>query len=190
MRVMDTKPQWFAHLKEWLHGAASAKARPAIERRSAELEQRWHVLDEEDWRKLEYQIRAAIVREARTHCPPDATDCLAAIDRALELLDAETPWSDPAWEKAAEAAWAAWEAAMSRTSARAAAAGAKAADLAASSSAREAGAAAWAAEAASAAAAWAAAAWAEAWTPARSAAAGRMITAIFDAIEKAISARQ
>ena len=115
-------PIWFPRLTELLHGAASNEARPAIERRSAELARRWHVLDENDWRKLEYQCKAIIVREARSHCPSDATDCLAAIDRVLELLDAETPAEDPAWEIAA-ARWAVSGAMAGRAAARSAAAG-------------------------------------------------------------------
>lgn len=93
-------PRWLAELTPWIDDSGSSAQWPAQVRRYANVARRWHVLQKADWRRLDFEIRAFAVREARSHVPASAELALSAIDGVLVLLDSEAQgrpvasWSD------------------------------------------------------------------------------------------------
>ena len=81
----EVMPAWLAHLTPWMDDNVSARYRPTLLRRYADLAHRWHALTDEDWRRPDYRCRAIAVREARRYT--DNTRVIAAIDGVLLLLD-------------------------------------------------------------------------------------------------------
>ena len=172
----DIMPQWLAYLTPWMDDEGSDDVWPSMVRRYAAVAARWHVLNDETWRRLDYTAR----RIALEDCLPLAGEAAPAVDAVLILLRreesgdavADSEWADArADARAAEAA--AWADARAAEAAAWAAAGAAAR------------AAAWAAEAAAGAAARAAARAAEAAARAAArAAADRITAAILTAIEQ------
>lgn len=121
----DVAPGWLAHLIPWMNDSGTkAVWREVVVPRVAALAPRWHILSDEDWRRLDYTARRAALECARQH----AGTATAAVDRVLALLRcaeagdavshaeraaaAEAAAAAAAWA-AAEAAWAAAEAARS-----------------------------------------------------------------------------
>jgi len=175
-------PSWLAYLTPWIDDAPSETVWEGLITRYAELASRWHVLDEEDWRRLDYAVRGVCLREAMEHTQDEKT--LKVCRRVLDLCDREAQgehvdaktWSAAAAaaagaEATAEAGAATW-AAWATTTAEAAA---RSAVEAAAASAAAAAAAATAEAAASAAAA-----------EARAAVADRVVAGILDTIEQAV----
>jgi len=82
-------PRWLAHLVPWMDDAGTAAAWPDQMRRLAAVAARWHVLHDDDWRRLDYACRAVSVREARAHAPV-GSDTLSAIDGGISPELAES----------------------------------------------------------------------------------------------------
>ena len=154
-------PKWLAALTPGMDDNGSLSEWPAFIRRYASLARRWSKLTPEVWHRLDFEVRAIIVREAASHTRNEAmlAACGAVVDLCSRVVLGQEPQPK---EWAAARAAAAWAAAP-RAAARAAVADA--------------------AEAAAWAAAWAAAPRAAA-ADAR-AAWDRMNTAVLDAIERA-----
>jgi hypothetical protein len=179
----DVMPAWLAELTPWIDDAGSDAAWPGVVRRYAAVAARWHRLDAETWRRLDYRVRALAVREAMRHT--DHVDMLAACERVASLCEraaaggevGSKEWAAAretvSWaaEEAAEAAGTAAWAASRETAEEAAAEAAEAAVRAAEVGAAE------AAGTEAEAAVRAAEAWAEA--------AARLIGQIFGALEQA-----
>lgn len=158
----DVMPSWLARLTPDLDDRGTLAAWPAMVERFASLAARWHTLDAAAWLRVQYTFLAACVREAASHT--NEKKALDVCERVALLCDGvvETGVVDAkAFDDARAEAWAAAWAAW-----------------AAAWAAETAWAAAWAARAAAAEAAWA-----EAW-----AAWDRVTVALFDAIEKELTA--
>lgn len=121
-----TIPLWWAELTLRIDDCGTDAAWPETVRRYARVAHRWHVLTDADWQRLLYQCLAVSVREARSHCPEDEKQALAAIDGVLALLD-RAARGESVTRDEWSAAEAAARAASARASARAAAAAATAA---------------------------------------------------------------
>ena len=67
-------PLWLAHITPWIDDAGTKERWMPFVRRYAAVAKRWHVLDAEEWTRLEYQVRALAVREAALHISNDYTD--------------------------------------------------------------------------------------------------------------------
>lgn len=81
----EVMPAWLATLTPWIDDAGSAEAWPAMVRRYAAVAARWHVLSSADWLRVEYAVRALIVREAIRHTTEPAA--LAACERVAVLCE-------------------------------------------------------------------------------------------------------
>jgi len=107
-------PQWLAYLTPWIDDAPSDEAWEELVARYAELASRWHVLEAEDWRRLDYAVRAVCLREAMLHTQDEKT--LGVCRRVLDLCDREAqgePIDTKTWSAARRAApeaaaWVAW----------------------------------------------------------------------------------
>jgi len=98
-------PQWLAYLTAWLEGATSDSDAmwKELVTRYVRLASRWHVLDAEDWRRLDYAVRAVCLKEAMRHTQDEKT--LRVCKHVLDLCDQEAQgervdaktWSDAAW---------------------------------------------------------------------------------------------
>ena len=82
----ELMPQWLAQLTPWIDDAGSDAAWPGVVRRYAAVAARWHALSAEEWRRLDYAVRALCVREAMRHTP-DAT-VISVCGRAATLCEA------------------------------------------------------------------------------------------------------
>ena len=161
----EVMPRWLAALTPAMDDCGTVEAWEPMVRWYADLASRWHVLDEEAWRRAFHGSLIAILEVARPHAP-------AVVDPVLELLrrPVGTVTRDE-WRVVRESIKAQWATAAVK-SARAA--------VEAVWAAAEWSAAVWAA-AVLAAAGWAAAEWA-----AKSDAWDSMTTGILDAIEAEI----
>jgi hypothetical protein len=102
---VEVMPAWLAFLTPWLDDAGSSDAWPGVVRRYAALARRWHVLSAEDWVRLDYAVRATILREVR-QCHTN----LAVTDLVISLCERsaageQIPRAD--WVEVQEAATAA-----------------------------------------------------------------------------------
>jgi hypothetical protein len=206
-------PPWFANLVPWMDDAGSAEAWPAMIQRFARVVRRAALeLTDEQWARVEYRVRALLVREALRHITTDAWGVKAACEEVVALCERRANGETVAARAFAEAADAAYAAARAAdaagvaaraarmaadgaaafaeagAAARAAYAAAGAADAAAraAGAAGAAYAAARAADAAARAAAYAAGATADA-AGATADAADRIHAAVLDAIETALT---
>jgi len=161
-------PQWLAYLTPWIDDAPSDEAWEELVARYAELASRWHVLDAEDWRRLDYAVRGIVLREAMQHTQEEKT--LQVCKHVLDLCDREAqgePIDTKTWSAAntrakavAASAWKAKEAVST----------VKAAEVAAFASKAE------------TEAAWAAFSWVQV-----SGNVDRLVAAILDKIEQVVS---
>ena len=163
----ELMPAWLAHLTPWIDDAGSEENWMETVFRFADLAASWHVLDTETWRRLEYRVKAVVVREAVRHTTN--AGALSACETVIDLCDRAASGEaipDTTWSAARSAARSAersatWSAARSAESA------------------------AWSAESAASSAAWNAESAASA-VDAANAAADRIIAGVLDAIETAI----
>jgi hypothetical protein len=139
----EVMPEWLARLTVWMDDSGSDEAWPAMVKRYAAVARRWHVLDETDWKQLDFRVRSLCVREAVHH----TTDkkILAVCDTVIALCDRAGRGEFVSAEE-----WSAGAAAAVWSAAGAARAAAGAATWAAAEAARAA--AVWAAESATRAA--------------------------------------
>ena len=83
----DTIAPWFAHMLPRMDDRGSLEAWPAMIRRVAATVRRCHRwLQPEDWRRCDYAVRAAALREALPFASPETKP---AIERVLALCDRE-----------------------------------------------------------------------------------------------------
>jgi len=80
-------PSWLADLTPWIDDAGSAERWPEVVRRYADLASRWHVLDRETWKRLDFAVRAICVSEATQHTKQEqilkaCADVVALCNRA------------------------------------------------------------------------------------------------------------
>lgn len=75
-------PQWLAHLTPWMDDIGTLEAWPGMVRRYADLADRWHVLTDADWTRLDWTAR----RVAVEFCIPFAKGALTAVTNVLGLL--------------------------------------------------------------------------------------------------------
>lgn len=120
----EVMPRWLAHLTPWMDDCGSDDAWPAMVRRYANLTTRWHMLTDEDWRRLDYMARLVSLRECRVHCPSAVDPVIALCERAAGgdyptqtewRAAAKTAAEKAATEWAAGAAGAAWAATKAET---------------------------------------------------------------------------
>ena len=75
-------PQWLDLLTPLMNSEGSKTVRPAMKRRLAALAGRWHVLDYEAWRRLDYTARRIVLE----HCLPVAGRAAPAVEAVVALL--------------------------------------------------------------------------------------------------------
>lgn len=109
----DIMPQWLAYLTPWIDDSGIKAAWPEQVEWFARLAHRWHVLTPERWRRLDYRVRAAILRCLPTTLPADVR---SVVDRVIALCDRASRGEDVA-DKARAAAEATAEAAEAATEA-------------------------------------------------------------------------
>lgn len=97
----DVMPTWLAHMTPNLDDAVSDAAWPNVIRRYAALAHRWHVLDPAGWRRAEYRVREACVREAMQHTQRAETlaVCEAVAQLCARVVAGDEP-SETAWAQA------------------------------------------------------------------------------------------
>ena len=134
----ELMPAWLAHLTPWIDDAGSEENWMETVFRFADLAASWHVLDTETWRRLEYRVKAVVVREAVRHTTN--AGALSACETVIDLCDRaasgeaipDTTWSaarsaarsaerSATWSAARSAAWSAESAASAVDAANAAA---------------------------------------------------------------------
>jgi len=76
---------WFALLTPLLYDCCSSAARDGIVDRFISLARRWSILGAAGWRRAEYRVRIAFIREAMAHT--DNMDVIAICGRATVLFD-------------------------------------------------------------------------------------------------------
>jgi len=97
-------PLWLAYLTPWIDDAPSDAMWGELITRYVGLASQWHVLDEEDWKRLDYAVRAVCLREAMQHTQDEKT--LGVCRRVLDLCDEEAQGErvdEKTWADAAEA---------------------------------------------------------------------------------------
>lgn len=101
----DVMPTWLAHMTPNIDDAVSDTAWPNVIRRYAELAHRWHVLDPAGWRRAEYRVREACVREAMRHTQKTKTPAVCEVVAQLcARVVADDEPSETAWAEARTAA--------------------------------------------------------------------------------------
>lgn len=80
----DLMPKWFAHLTPWIDDAGTEKHWPEVVRRYADLAERWHVLTEKQWQRLEFKVKLIAVEVAMSHT--DEKEVLSSCEQVVSLL--------------------------------------------------------------------------------------------------------
>lgn len=121
-------PEWLAHLTPKMDDNGSLAEWPGFVERYGALARRWAVLTSEDWRRLDFEVRAIVVREAASHTKTESVlaVCSRVVDLCSRVVLGDEPSTDE-WRAAAAAAATEAEAAAWRTAAAAAAAAAESA---------------------------------------------------------------
>lgn len=156
----EIMPQWFARLTPYIDDGGTETHWPEVVRRYASLARRWHVLDAEAWRRLDYRVRILCVTEAMRYTADKSVlrACCTVIALCGRAADGESV-TEGEWQTARK------KAARAATGVRAAASAARQAQANAAPT--------LVARAAASAAAW-----------------DRMIDAMLDVIEAAVAARE
>ena len=81
----EVMPEWLARLTPWMNDSGSLEKWPSMVKRYAAIARQWHVLSPEDWRRLDYRIRAICVREAASHMKKK--DVVAVCNTVILLCD-------------------------------------------------------------------------------------------------------
>ena len=98
-------PRWLAELTPWIDDAGSDTAWLSVVKRYATLARRWHVLEPEAWRRLDYQVRALSVREAMSHTQEQyAIDVCTRVEVLCELAASGSDIAVEQWSAAESAA--------------------------------------------------------------------------------------
>lgn len=115
-------PIWWAEWTVFVDDAGSLGAWPGHVQRYAQLAHRWHVLTPEDWTRLDYEVRAACVREAmRWTQDASVLEVCETVAVLCERRSRGGAVGDAEWQATWAASEAAWSAASAAAQASAAA---------------------------------------------------------------------